>query len=263
MANIYGTRPPDLTREKVDSGKTQKKSISQNLAAVQEAGDLSSQISGADTDTLMALMEKISPNIAKGSAEELQLARDMMAGKFDSKDVEAHAAKRGIETGTAGSQFANFNELRSFGVNQMDYMQKGAELFSGIQQRTAQIAQMGHAVGQAALGMSFSSADTQLAHAVGESDRNVEVGAYNRNLQAMPDAGLVAQQDAARMAAISGVGQPVGPQLVGPLNPSRNVSLAGAAQGFSNPFAGGLDAYRSRAAQALKGSYSSANYRTA
>jgi hypothetical protein len=231
--DIYGRRPPDLTREKVDSGKTQKKSISNNLAVTQEAGDLFSQISGAETDTLMAIMDKISPNIAKGSAEELQLSRDMMAGKFDPKDVIRHGTSRGFDMGTAGSQFANFNELRSFGVDQMGYMQKGAELFSGIQQRTAQIADMFSQVGRATLGGSFDTLASLRAHETGESDRDTEVGAYNRSLQAMPDAGLVAQQDAARMAAISGVGQPVGPQLIGPLNPSGNTMLFGGQQGYS------------------------------
>jgi len=254
--DIYGKRPDKLKRDAVDAEKQQKAAIKSNLDAAIEAGDLSRQAGELDTDTLLALMERISPNITAGGAEQMQMARDMMAGKFDPTDVIRHGASRGFDMGTPDSQFANFGELQSYGINQMAYMQKGAEMFGAIQDRTRAM------TNPMSVTSMFMTPEQRLGHATGESDRNVELGAYERNRQAMPDAGLVAQQDTARMAAISGMGQ-TGPQLVGPLNPSRNTSLMGAAQGLSNPFSGGLAGYQGRAAQRLKGNYSSANYTTA
>lgn len=235
MANIYGTRPKPISTATVDSGKTQKKSISNNLAAAQEAGDLSSQISGAETDTLMAIMEKISPNIGKGGEQQLKLAMDMMAGKGMDVSKYANDAAERAQAGGWGheSGFKFGDDVRSFGVDQGEWMQKGSDLLSSIQQRTTQIADMTTQVGRATLGGSFDTLASLRDHLRGEAENKTTVDSWNSSLSAMPDAKLVAQQDALRMGAISGVGQPVGPQLVGPLNPSGNTMLFGGQQGYS------------------------------
>ena len=257
----YGRRPDKIWLDRVDAEQQQQAAITGNIDATTKAGELSRKAGEMDTDALIALMERALPNYADTQGKALEMARSMMGGEAPQAmrdQVAKRAREKDIAAGTTGSQFANFGELQSFGLNTLDVMQKGFDMFGQVADRTRAL--VGNPMSVTSM---FMTPEQRLGHATGERDRNVEVSSYNRNLQAMPDAGLVAQQDAARMAAVSGVGQPVGPQLVGPLNPSRNVSLSGAAQGLNNPFSGGLAGYQSRAKQRLKGNYSSANYTTA
>lgn len=252
--DIYGRRPDELKRKKVSAKEQQQAAIDDNLEILGKAGELSRKTGEMDTDALIALMERALPNYKDTSGKALSLARDMMAGEVPQsmKDQMAQrAAERGISTGTSGSQFANFGELQSYGINQMEYMQKGFTMFGQVADRTRAL--VGNPMSVASM---FMTPEQRLGHATAESDKDAQVSSYNRNLQAMPDAGLLARENSERMMAASRIGQPVGPQLVGSLNPSG---------GARNPFSGGLAGYQGRAAQRRNSSsgYRSANYNTA
>lgn len=106
----------------------QLKAIAGNIRALRPLGRLGERVTGLATEQLASNMERLFPgsaNIKELASEAIQSA---LAGELPKDVVDLiarRAAERGISTGTAGSQFAQFGELKTLGLTSLDRINQG------------------------------------------------------------------------------------------------------------------------------------------
>ena len=120
-------------------------------------------------------------------------------GKQNEDKMADRAAARGISTGTAGSQFAGFRELRNYGTSIMEMQQKGLQMF---QQQTQA---MKNLVNPMSVTSMFQTPNQRYAASLSESDRDAQMMSHNNALAAGTDPSAIAAQDDARMRQVAGL----------------------------------------------------------
>lgn len=106
----------------------QMQAISGNLSALPSITALGKKTTAAAVQQQQANLEALFPgasNIKEAASAAIQSA---LAGELPQDVVDLiarRAAERGISTGTAGSQFAQFGELRTLGLTSLDRINQG------------------------------------------------------------------------------------------------------------------------------------------
>ena len=200
--SIYGSRQKPTTRKKVSLSSSQGEAVSSNQANLESIKDLAASASAADTENLMNEMEKVFPGFKDMSGRASQVIGNYLKGDVgqDFADEMANrAASRNINTGTAGSQFAGFRELRNYGTTKMQMQQQGVQM---MQQQTQLAKSMVNPMKASSL---FVTPSQTYQAALAESDRDAQLMSHNNALAAMPDPGAVAAQEQARMRQVAGI----------------------------------------------------------
>lgn len=198
----YGKRPSQLSREKVSTKDEELSGIRDITELVGPAGEAAEDVSQSELATKIRRLEQALPGYTKGVGAMAQLAQDWMEGKPSQSfqdQMAKRASARGISLGMPGSQFAGFGELSSYGRALEELQLQGMSAMQQVGSTAQSI--VGDPFKTSSM---FLTPDARVSLAVGEADRAAEIGAYNRSLMAMPDAGLVAQRDEQRMNMVSG-----------------------------------------------------------
>jgi len=202
----YGKRPDPIGQERVDIDAEQLAAIRANKAALDEAKDLSEDASKAELGTLMARLEQALPGYSAMKGKGTQIIDDMLNARLpqDVMDRMRGAGAAWEISTAAGGQMADFRTLKTLGLTSMDMQQKGLAALGAESDRAAGLAKQ--ATSGLELKNMFVNPDKRLEVQQAQADRAMEIDAYNASLQSMPDAGAVAQIDAARMASVGGLG---------------------------------------------------------
>jgi hypothetical protein len=237
----------DIAKAQIDKGKTDEE-------IMPKATELGGQLFSKSTDALMSAVEKYFPGFTKGIGTAIDMGKTWAKGEMgqDFKDQLANrAASRGIDMGMPGSQFSGFGELANYGLNTYGVQQQGVQTLSSL---VPTVMNAFGAERQASLGYigdSFSSATNTISAAQRSAESSALYDSWNSEAASYANPAARSEWEAQQRANIAGIGQPAGPQLVGPL--SGNVSLYGAQQG-------GLAGYQSRASGRLKGTVGELGY---
>jgi hypothetical protein len=257
----FGSPKKPLDDTSIDIAQTQKDKGKTDEEIMPKATELGGQLLDKSTDALMSAVEKYFPGFSEGIGTAIDMGKTWAKGEMGAdfeKQLANRAASRGIDMGMPGSQFSGFGELANYGLNTYGVQQQGVQTLSSLAPTVMNAFGAERQTSLGYIGDSFSSA----TNTVSANQRNAEfdrlTASWNSEAASMPNPAARAAWDEQQRANIAGIGQPVGPQLVGPLNPSRSAMLSGGAQGLSNPFSGGLAGYQGRAAQRLQSNYQTA-----
>ena len=118
---------PDLPDFKpINVQREQRKAIEGNIDAFPQIRTLGDQVTSSQVEQLKRGIESLLPGFGNITEEASQRLQEGLRGELGD-DVEnliaRRAAERGIATGTGGSQFADFGELRTLGLTAMDRIQ--------------------------------------------------------------------------------------------------------------------------------------------
>jgi len=253
--DIFGSRKkplsdtsPDIAKTQIDKGKTDEE-------IMPKATELGGQLLGKSTDALMSAVEKYFPGFSEGIGTAIDMGKTWAKGEMGAdfeKQLADRAASRGIDMGMPGSQFAGFGELANYGLNTYGVQQQGVQTLSSLAPTVMNAFGAERQSSLGYIGDSFSSA----TNTVSANQRNAEfdrlTASWNSEAASQPNPAARAAWDEQQRANIAGIGQPVGPQLVGPL--SGNVSLYGAQQG-NTQFGGLANAQRNHGWSGTPASY--------
>lgn len=241
--SIYGSRQKSTSRKSTNLDAEQSAAVASNTENLDNINDLASRASEMDTNTLMAQMEKAFPGYSDLSGKAGQIIQNWMTGDAVDKNLQdkmaARAAARNISTGTAGSQFAGFQELRNYGTTLMGVQQQGVQMFQSAAKLARQM------INPMSVTSMFQTPQQRFEASSREADRAAEMDAHNAAMAAMPDPGAVAAADEARMNRIGGIQQRNALAMQNAYNFSNPL-------GSGNPFTGGL---RGRWARSSYGSW--------
>lgn len=142
-SELYGRKP--VVPESPDFGAIAGEQIEANLRNLPSLRELAA----LSTDALSDMLERAIPGYKTLRDTGTKQISSLLRGELP-KDVQdaiaRRASERGIETGTAGSQFASFGELRTLGLTSLDAITKGlssAESWiAGAQNRTFDFSKM-------------------------------------------------------------------------------------------------------------------------
>ena len=263
--DIFGSRKKPLSDPSPDIAQTQKDKGKIDEEIMPKATELGGQLLSKSTDALMGAVEKYFPGFSEGIGTAIDMGKTWAKGEMgqDFKDQMANrAASRGIDMGLPGSQFSGFGELANYGLNTYGVQQQGVQTLSSLAPTVMNSFGAERQTSLGYIGDSFSSATNTTSAAQRNADLLAQIQSWNSEAASQPIPAARAAWDEQQRANIAGIGQPVGPQLVGPL--SGNVSLYGAQQG-NTQFGGLANAQRnhgwSNSPTAFSGKTS--NYQTA
>lgn len=114
--------------ERIDFEQEQADAIAQNTAALPGLSALADQTNRISTDQLNAALERMLPGYGSMRNKVTENISSYLRGEIP-KDVQQgiqrRAAEKGITTGTSGSQFDEFGELRNLGITSLELQQQG------------------------------------------------------------------------------------------------------------------------------------------
>ena len=253
---IFGSRKKPLVDTSIDIAKAQIDKGKTDEEIMPKATELGGQLLGKSTDALMSAVEKYFPGFTKGIGTAIDMGKTWAKGEMgqDFKDQMANrAASRGIDMGMPGSQFSGFGELANYGLNTYGVQQQGVQTLSSLAPTVMNAFGAERQASLGYIGDSFSSATNTILANQRNADLRAQIQSWNSEAASMPNPAARAAWDEQQRANIAGIGQPVGPQLVGPLNPTSSFTLGGSVRSR-----GGLAGYQGRATQRLQSNYQTA-----
>jgi len=186
----------------VSLDEEQAAAISGNKENLDDIKSLASEASSADTDTLINEIEKFFPGFSSMTGKASEVIGNYLSGNISDdvqKQMADRAASRGISTGTAGSQFSGFQELRNYGTTMMAMQQQGVQMVN----QAAQVAKS--MVNPMSVTSLFQTPAQRAQLAQSESDRNASIDSHNAAIAAAPNPGQIAALEDARMRQIAGI----------------------------------------------------------
>lgn len=114
--------------ERIDFEQEQADAIAQNTAALPGLSALADQTNRISTDQLNAALERMLPGYGAMRNKVTENIGSYLRGEIPidvQRGIERRAAEKGISTGTAGSQFDEFGELRNLGITSLELQQQG------------------------------------------------------------------------------------------------------------------------------------------
>lgn len=200
--SAYGTKQRPTSRTPVSLDEEQAAAIKGNKENLDDIKSLAAEASAADTDTLINEIEKFFPGFSSMTGKASEVVGNYLSGTISDdmqKQMADRAAARGISTGTAGSQFSGFQELRNYGTTMMAMQQQGVQMMN----QAAQVARS--MVNPMSVTSMFQTPAQRAQLAQSESDRAAEIDSHNAALAAAPDPGRIAALEDARMRQIAGI----------------------------------------------------------
>lgn len=136
--------PKAATFTPVDAQEEQRKAVDGNLANQDSIEQLLARGNSFTQDQAIGLMEKAMPGYSKIAAKFMDTADGMLTNPYQLPDSVAEnltrlAAERGISTGVRG-EAADYNLLRDFGVNELEYGSSRINSAQGILQTLGSLA---------------------------------------------------------------------------------------------------------------------------
>lgn len=117
--------PKVITPERIDPGKVAQDTLATNQALLPGASRLASGVNSFNQGEANRLIEQAIPGFSRLRDKLLSsVESDLNANGLpqDTQDqIARFAAERGVTRGTAGSGFNNFNLVKDFGYNLVDY----------------------------------------------------------------------------------------------------------------------------------------------
>lgn len=200
--SAYGSKQKPTTRKTVSLDEEQAAAISGNKENLGNIKSLAAEASSADTDTLINEIEKFFPGFSSMTGKASEVIGNYLSGTISDdmqRQMADRAAARGISTGTAGSQFSGFQELRNFGTTMMAMQQQGVQMVN----QAAQIAKS--MVNPMSVTSLFQTPAQRAQLAQSEADRAASIDSHNAAIAAAPDPGRIAALEDARMRQIAGI----------------------------------------------------------
>jgi len=228
LSKIFGSKVKVPAFKEIDPDVEVQKAFDSMQEQLPQAQRISRNIAEADTDTTLAVLEKIAPGTRDIIQQQVTNLQAGLRGELPAdvqRAITDRAAARSVQGGFGGSQFARNLELRDLGLTSLQRIDTAMGQSAQALSQFSQIAPRPQSVG----GM-FLSPQARLTFAQGERNQQ-----FQRDMEA---ARIAAQPDPVTKA-VGGAVAKIGGAALGALIPGAG-ALGAAAGGSAGAVGAGI-----------------------
>ena len=184
LSKIFGSKVKVPEFKEIDPDVEVQKAFDSIQEQLPQAQRISRNIAEADTDTTLAVLEKIAPGTRDIIQQQVANLQAGLRGELPAdvqRAITDRAAARSVQGGFGGSQFARNLELRDLGLTSLQ------RIDTAMGQSAQALSQYASMTPRSSVGSMFLSPQARLTFAQGERNQRFERDMAAAQIAAQPD----------------------------------------------------------------------------